>query len=105
MTRLVSDKSQEARILEALKSGAWVSALVLSQISLQYSARIHALRKQGISIENRIEIVDGVKHGYFRLRPIPAIPRSAPKPARETEPQQRLFSEAVRYRDPEEAER
>ena len=99
-------QSQESRIAALLRArGTWVSAVELCEISLQYSARVHSLRKQGVPIENRIEIVDGVKHGYFRLRPIPAMPRSAPKPIRETEPQERLFSEAVRYRDPEEVER
>lgn len=103
---LISDRSQEGKILALLRArGTWVSAVELSEISLQYSARVHALRKQGVPIENKIEVVAGVKHGYFRLKPIPAMPQSAPKRARETQPQERLFSEAVRYRDPEEVER
>ena len=98
-------ESQEERIARLLRArGTWVSAVELSEISLQYSARIHSLRKQGVPIENKLVMVDGVKHGYFRLRPIPAMPRSAPKAARDTE-QKRLFSEAVRYIDPEEVER
>ena len=69
-------KNQEQRILWLLES-SWpneVPALALARISLQYSARIFALRKKGWLITNRVETVDGVKHGFFRLgpRPIPA---------------------------------
>jgi hypothetical protein len=65
-------KSQERKILDALlaANGAWVSALDLSKISLQYSARIHSIRKTlGFDVENRVErTLDGGKRGYFRIR-------------------------------------
>ena len=109
-------ESQEERIARLLRArGTWVSAVELSEISLQYSARIHSLRKQGVPIENKLVMVDGVKHGYFRLRPIPAMPRSAPKPVQQnhavraqSEPQPTLFSESelkTTWHDPEEQRR
>ena len=69
--------NQEQRILWALQAAwpNWVPAPALAKISLQYSARIFSLRrKKGWLIENRVRVVDGVKHGFFRLgpRPIPA---------------------------------
>jgi len=57
----------------------WTSALELSEISLQYSAHVFALRKT-VAIENRIELRDGVKHGFFRLaqpKPKPLMPTQA----------------------------
>ena len=107
MTGIIPDETQEGRILQLLKqSGTWVSARDLSEISLQYCARINGLRKRVFAIENKLEVSDsGRRRGFYRLKPLPAMPRSAPKPIRETEPQERLFSEAVRYRDPEEVER
>jgi hypothetical protein len=64
----VDTKSQRGRILAKLIAArGWVSALELSSISLQYSARLFEIRhKLGIAIESRITIVDGVKHGEFR---------------------------------------
>ena len=47
------------------------SAPVLARISLQYSSRIHSLRRKGWIITNRVEIVNGVRHGFFKLGPHP----------------------------------
>ena len=85
-------KNQEERILWKLQAvwPGWVSAPELAKISLQYSARIFSLRrKKGWLIENRVLIVDGAKHGEFRLgsRPVPSSAelrksaRPSPKPA------------------------
>jgi hypothetical protein len=67
--------SQEQRILNLLHAAwpNWVPAPQLAQISLQYSARVYSLRKR-FQISNRVEIVDGVRHGFFRLgpRPVPS---------------------------------
>jgi hypothetical protein len=52
-----------------------VPAPELAKISLQYSARIFSLRRRrGWQIANRVRIVDGKKHGEFRLgsRPVPS---------------------------------
>jgi hypothetical protein len=72
--------SQEERILAKLQEAypEWVSALDLARISLQYSARVHALRhKRRLSIENRIErLQNGSKRGFFRLSPPPITPSS-----------------------------
>ena len=83
-------QSQERRILAALlaANGAWVSALDLAKISLQYSARIHHLRWRGAwGIENKIEhTADGRKRGYFRIRQFVTVEHgrlmSTPVPAR-----------------------
>jgi hypothetical protein len=61
--------SQEDRILARLKSrgAAWTPAPELSEISLQYCARVCSLRARGVAIENRVEIKNGVKYGFYRL--------------------------------------
>jgi hypothetical protein len=72
--------SQEQRILWLLQSAYpnWVPAPSLCSISLQYCARLHSLRKQGWQIENRVETVNGKKHGAYRL----AAPLTLPNPRR-----------------------
>jgi hypothetical protein len=73
----VSDarKSQGDRILWVLQAGwpNWVPAPELAKISLQYNARIFSLRRRGWLIPNRVEVVDGVRHGFFRLGPRPVL--------------------------------
>lgn len=70
--------SQEDRILALLRSRGreWTPAPELAEISFQYCARICSLRAQGIAIENRVEIKDGVKHGAYRLAQ-PSTPKAA----------------------------
>jgi hypothetical protein len=70
-------KNQEQRILWLLDAAwpNWVPSPELAKISLQYGARIHGLRKKGWQISNRIEIVAGVRHGFFRLGS-PPVPSS-----------------------------
>jgi len=76
--------SQEKRILGILQSSypSRVPASALSRVSLQYNARIFALRRKGWQIENRVEVQpDGTKQGSFRLaRPgaWPNPPKAAP---------------------------
>lgn len=52
----------------------WVSSWDLAQIALQYNARISSLRRQGWLIQNRVTVVDGIRHGEFRLgtAPVPS---------------------------------
>jgi hypothetical protein len=71
-------KNQEEKILWSLQSAwpGWVPAPQLARISLQYNARVFALRRKGWLICNRVRVVDGIKHGEFRLGPR-AIPSSA----------------------------
>ena len=71
-------RTQEERILWALQAAypSWTPAPVLSRISLQYNSRVLGLRRKGWQIENRVEVRDGKKHGYFRL----ATPGSLPNP-------------------------
>jgi hypothetical protein len=73
-----AQRSHEDRILWQLQAAfpSWVPAPSLSAISLQYGARIHALRKKGWQIANKVEVREGVKHGYFSL----PTPGSFPNP-------------------------
>lgn len=61
--------TQHERILKTLDLGGWVecSRLVYDSRCLQYTARIKELRDMGYKIENRVEIVNGEKHGFYRL--------------------------------------
>lgn len=71
--------SQEHRILMLLAASYpdWTPAPALARVSLQYSARIHSLRRKGWQIANRVEIAsDGKRHGSFRL----ASPMTWPNP-------------------------
>lgn len=91
--RLIRDDTQEARVLALLESHAlnWTSAEELSALSLQYCARISCLRRRGIAIENRLEMRDGRRRGFYRLVP--------------QETQRTLFPRSEisgRWRDPEE---
>jgi hypothetical protein len=103
---LIEDKSQEQRILERLQEAArsrqndgWVSALDCSMDSLQYCARLHSLRKKlaeegGVFvIENKLEISEGRRRGWYRLKRIHPEPEQAD-----------LFPSlnAATWRDPEE---
>jgi len=79
-------RSQEDRILWVLQAAwpNWTRAPALGKISLQYNRAIHSLRhRDGWSIENRLRVVDGVRHGEFRLGSA-AVPSSKelhkPKP-------------------------
>ena len=47
--------------------GGWVPAPALSRLSCAYTRCIHELRAGGSVIENRTEVVDGQKHGFYRL--------------------------------------
>jgi hypothetical protein len=64
----IEDTSQERAILDFLWDGNWKSSRDLSAKSLQYSARIFSLRKKGWLIQNRLEICDGKRRGFFRLK-------------------------------------
>ncbi|HXM22565.1 MAG TPA: helix-turn-helix domain-containing protein [Terriglobales bacterium] len=93
-TGLLRDKGQECRILKLLEErGSWVSALELARLSLQYCARIFSLRKRGYVIENRLEIHDGQRRGFYRLqRPLEQAALFSPSEMRDGV-----------WRDPEEA--
>jgi hypothetical protein len=101
---LLRDRTQESRILRLLQSNGagWTTARDLSAIALQYSRAIHCLRKRGVKIENRLELHDGIWHGFFRLAPLPEMPSTARQPARrdqsrpdsQTQPQASLFDDA-----------
>lgn len=71
-TGVIRDDTQEGRILQLLESsdaeGGWVSAWDLAQVSLQYCARLNALRKSGYAIENKIEQHGRQRRGFYRIR-------------------------------------
>ncbi len=96
-------KNQEEKILWLLQSSwpNWVPSPTLAKISLQYGARIFSARKRGWLIENRVRIVDGMRHGEFRLGPRPTpssaeLRQGAPEPAPLSDS---LFPETERHRD------
>ncbi len=82
MTRPPNVKTQSAEILRLLieARGAWVPLPEIMACAAQYNARIFELRKQGFRIENRTEVVDDVRHSWFRLVAGPAAPAAPPKP-------------------------
>jgi hypothetical protein len=100
-------KTQEQRILWALQAAfpSWVPAPALGRISLQYGARVHSLRRKGWLIVNRVRIVDGQRHGEFRLGTAPVPPskqlrqRQAPPAAEAGALFPDLAPETMRHRD------
>lgn len=72
-------KNQRQRILELLIAarGGEVPSPELARVSLQYNARISELREAGFVIISRVEIHDGVKHGFFRLHQGPGLQTDA----------------------------
>lgn len=100
-------RSQEARILDALLAakGAWVSAQTLSEISLQYSSRIHSLRKLCWKIDNKVERApDGRKRGYFRIRQLVTVSDGAllstPEPTERSEPRPQIAEQKPAESEP-----
>lgn len=84
-TTLERHPTQTERIVALLRErrGQWVPLTdVLALRISQYSARIFQARHElGLNIENRVEIVNGEKHSWFRLvedrepAPVPAVTR------------------------------
>ena len=42
---------------------------ILNTHVAQYNARIHELRRDGMTIDNRTETIDGEKHSFYTYRP------------------------------------
>jgi hypothetical protein len=83
---LIQDGSQKDRSLALLQSRqpAWTPAPDLSKISLQYCRVIAGLRRRGFVIENKVEIKNGVRHGFYRLvtpAPKPLVRQEDSQPA------------------------
>jgi hypothetical protein len=72
-------KNQRQQILELLVAarGAEVPSPELARVSLQYCARISELREAGFVIISRVEVHNGVKHGFFRLHQCPSLQTKA----------------------------
>jgi hypothetical protein len=79
-------RNQEDRILCLLEAArpSWTPAPSLAQISLQYGRAVNSLRRKGWLIENRVRIVDGVRHGEFRLGSHLVAAQTPPIPAAST---------------------
>ncbi len=73
-------KGQRDVILARLVAarGAWVPLPELMKLAAQYNARIFDLRKLGLTIENKTETIDGVRHSWFRLVTGPPTTKAAP---------------------------
>ena len=102
MTTRETRPTQETRILALLQASwpEWVPAPTLAAVSLQYAARIHALRKRGWLIANRIETKNGIKRGFYRLGPRPIPPSSELRPAKRAPmPAPMLFDPPEGHRD------
>jgi hypothetical protein len=91
----VTSRSQRQRIFDLLVSArGWVPAPQLAAISLQYSARILELRRLGFRIANKVEVVNGVKHGSFRLEAgMPSASASRPTAQATADDPESLFGD------------
>lgn len=61
---------QQQKIYDLLRqhTNAWVSLPSLMALGVaQYNSRILDLRRMGYIIENRTQVVNGVKHSWYRL--------------------------------------
>jgi len=62
--------SQQQRIFNLLKAHAnrWVPLTTILDLRIAgYRTRISELRKQGHTIENKITMVQGIKHSWTRM--------------------------------------
>src|SRR5438128_11012776 len=81
-SNMSAQRSQEDRILWLLQAAwpNWTPALELTRLSHQYNARVFSLRAKNWQLENKVDVCDGMKHGYCRL----ATPRTSPTRRRES---------------------
>ena len=65
---------QKDRLLDFFKErpNEWIPLPeILGLFISQYNARIYDLRHEGITIENRWEMIEGVKYSWFKYVPGP----------------------------------
>jgi hypothetical protein len=60
---------REMRELFKNRPNEWIPLPELMKIGAQYNARIHELRGEGLHIENKIQVIDDVKHSWYRYCP------------------------------------
>jgi hypothetical protein len=79
--------TQTAQIVDLLRSrnGEWVPLPEILALGIaQYNARIYTGRHElGLRIENRTQVIDGVRHSWFRLgadRALERVEASTPPP-------------------------
>lgn len=89
MKGLIRDGTQEDRTLDLLQSREphWARAPDLAGISLQYCRVIAGLRRRGFVIENKVEIHNGVRCGFYRL----VSPAPKPSISQKQDDQRALF--------------
>lgn len=64
----------------------WISLPEILRLGIaQYNARIHELRHEGMKIENKWKIVDGVKHSWFMFTPFEFVDNQGQFSFREAE--------------------
>src|SRR2546423_10906521 len=90
-----ANRGTQAEKIEALlrsRYGQWIPAYELSELALQYCARINAIRKKlkaagdSEEIKNKTEWVNGQCHGSYRICPkAPISSFSASKPLKSWE--------------------
>lgn len=62
--------TQRERLLHLLVEydGRWVPLPSILELGIaQYNSRLFELRRDGHNIENRIEVIDGTRHSWYRL--------------------------------------
>jgi len=72
-TGRIHDNTQDDRMLRLLayQSGSWVPASEMVRVSLQYCRVVASLRAKGFEIQNRVEVRNGTRFGFYKLiRPI-----------------------------------
>jgi hypothetical protein len=101
--------TQADKIEDLLRSkyGEWIPAYELSELALQYCARINAIRKKlraagdSEEIQNKTEHVRGQVHGSYRICPKASISSfSAVKPSKSWEQIVRERDEKTRQLEP-----
>lgn len=62
----MKNQKKEMRLLFETQPDQWIPVYYLSGIGLQYNSRIHSLRREGMDIECKTEMVNGTKHSWYR---------------------------------------
>lgn len=64
-------RKQREKIKELFQSNPnkWIPAYELAKIALQYNARLFSLRREGMIIENKTKMVDGIKYSWYKFIP------------------------------------
>ena len=65
-----ANQKERIRDMFLKRPNEWVSLLeILGLYIAQYNARIYELRRDGMNIENKIQVIDGSRNTWFRYIP------------------------------------